>query len=111
MRTAADLLSMLRSQGFSLAAEGDAIRVAPSSRLTAELRDLIRPLKSELVKLLTRRRSEAEELLDHLRREVARLERTWPGGKFPAVRANVVQIAVEVCEGYVRDREMEARCG
>jgi hypothetical protein len=55
--------------------------------------------------------AEADGLLGHLRRELARLERAWPGGKFPPVQANVVQTAVEVCESYVRDRDLEAARG
>jgi hypothetical protein len=55
--------------------------------------------------------AEAEHLLGHLRRELTRLERTWPGGKFPPVTANVVGIFTEVCESYVRDHELEAARG
>src|SRR5262245_48380345 len=55
--------------------------------------------------------SEADRLLDQLHRETGRLERTWPGGKFPQARVKVVQIAVEVCESYVRDHEREAARG
>ena len=55
--------------------------------------------------------AEAERLLDHLRREVARLQAAWPGGKFPPVKANVVQIAVEVCESYATNYDLEAARG
>ena len=55
--------------------------------------------------------AEAERLLDHLRREVARLEAAWPGGKFPPGQANVVQIAVEVCESYATNYDLEAARG
>jgi hypothetical protein len=55
--------------------------------------------------------AEADRLLDHLRRRLARLERAWPKGQFPPVKANVVRIAVEVCESYVRDHDLEAARG
>jgi hypothetical protein len=55
--------------------------------------------------------AEADRLLDHLRRELAQLERAWPGGQFPPVKANVVQVAVEVCESYIRDHDLEAARG
>jgi hypothetical protein len=50
-------------------------------------------------------------LLNYLRCELVRLERTWPGSKFPPVKVNVVQIGVEVCESYVRDHDLEAARG
>jgi hypothetical protein len=49
---AAELLAMLRGRGFTLAAEGHHIRVAPASRLTAELRDAIRANRAELLATL-----------------------------------------------------------
>jgi hypothetical protein len=55
--------------------------------------------------------AEAERLLGRLRHELARLERTWPGGTFPPVRANAVRIFTEVCESYVRDHDLEAARG
>jgi hypothetical protein len=50
--TAAQLLSELARQGFTLIAEGDGIRVRPASRLTEELRQAVRRHKSELLVLL-----------------------------------------------------------
>jgi hypothetical protein len=50
-------------------------------------------------------------LLEHLRRELAWLERLWPKERFPPVKANVIGIYTEVCEGYVRDHELEAARG
>jgi hypothetical protein len=49
--------------------------------------------------------------LEYLHGDVARLERSWPGGKFPPARANVVQLAVEVCESYVQNHQREAARG
>src|SRR4051794_34375564 len=52
MSTVAELLSDLRGQGFTLATEGDRIRITPASRLTAEQRDLVRLHKAELLATL-----------------------------------------------------------
>src|SRR4051794_34335069 len=49
MNTAAELLNELRGQGFTLAADGDRIRVTPATRLTAELRDRLRRHKADLL--------------------------------------------------------------
>jgi hypothetical protein len=48
----ADLLAGLVRQGFALTTEGNDIRVRPASRLTPELRRLIRCHKAELVSAL-----------------------------------------------------------
>jgi hypothetical protein len=48
----ADLLAMLRGQGFTVAVERDRIRVAPASWLTAELRKVIRSHRAELLAAL-----------------------------------------------------------
>ena len=50
--SAAELLVDLQHHGFVLVAEEGNIRIAPSSRLTADLRAAIRAHKSTLVKLL-----------------------------------------------------------
>jgi hypothetical protein len=55
--------------------------------------------------------AEAERLLGHLRRELARLEQAWPGGRLPPVKANAVGVYIEVCEGYVRDHDLEVARG
>jgi len=57
--SAAELLVELDRQGFTLAAEGDRIRVAPASRLTAELRDRIGQHKAELLTALDLKHSHA----------------------------------------------------
>lgn len=48
----AELLAVLRAQGFTLAAVGDRIRVAPASCLTAELRQTIHGHRAELLAIL-----------------------------------------------------------
>jgi hypothetical protein len=50
--TAAELLDMLRDQGFRLTAEGDRVRVTPASRLTAEQRRAIQQHRAELLTAL-----------------------------------------------------------
>jgi hypothetical protein len=52
MTTAAELLDELQGLGFTLSAEGDRIRVTPSSRLPAELRERIRLHRAELLAAL-----------------------------------------------------------
>jgi hypothetical protein len=49
---AAELLTELSSGGFTLAPEGQRIRVRPASRLSAELREAIVANRLELLKLL-----------------------------------------------------------
>jgi hypothetical protein len=49
---ATDLLGELERQGFTVAAEGEGVRVTPASRLTAELRGTIAAAKPELLALL-----------------------------------------------------------
>src|SRR5687768_11317404 len=44
-----ELLTDLRQRGFDLQAEGDQLRVSPSSKLDAELRELIRNHKPALL--------------------------------------------------------------
>jgi hypothetical protein len=119
--TATDLLDDLARQGFCLTPEGDGIRVRPASRLTGELRQVIRAHKAALLALLvdpeepapavTWDQAEAEGLLAELRDGLARRESTWPGRKFPPVKAAVLQIGVEACEAYVRDHDLEAARG
>jgi hypothetical protein len=49
---ARELLIELRRKGFSLAVEGDGIRVRPASQLPAELRQAIVTCKGELLAIL-----------------------------------------------------------
>jgi DNA modification methylase len=64
---AAQLFTSLARQGFTLAAEGDGIRVRPRSRLTDAIRQDIREHKTELLALLADRelwdQSEADRLI------------------------------------------------
>jgi hypothetical protein len=119
--TAAELLSDLIRQGFSITPDGAGIRVKPASRLTTELREAIRAHKAVLLGLLTDAKTsaaprawdqaEAERLLAQLREGITRFELTWPDGKFPPVMANILRIGVEVCEAYIRDHELEVARG
>src|SRR5262245_54557335 len=117
--TAAELLVDLARQGFTLAHEGYDIRVTPASRLTGELRQVIRAHKPALLALLAERRApafvweqaEADRLLAELRAEVVRLGReefrSAPPEMFRTLAADLVAIG----EGYVRGHEMEAARG
>lgn len=53
MTVATALLNRLREQGFRLTPAGDHIIVEPASRLTDELRLMIRASKPELLRVLT----------------------------------------------------------
>jgi hypothetical protein len=50
--TATELLADLARQGFTLAAEGDRVRVRPANRLTDALRQVIREHRDQLLSLL-----------------------------------------------------------
>jgi hypothetical protein len=52
MSDAAELLSELRYQGFTISPKGDAVRVSPATRLTPELRERIRRHKPGLLALI-----------------------------------------------------------
>lgn len=120
--TAASLLSELQALGVRLFLDGDRLGYrAPKGTMTQDLLARVSARKAEMLALIAGPRSpapafvwdqaEAERLLAHLRWELSRLELTWPGGRFPRVEANVVLIAVKVCESYVRDHDLEAARG
>lgn len=48
------LLKAIQTQGYTLAVEGEQLRLTPASRLTAELREAIRAHKAELLALMSR---------------------------------------------------------
>ena len=52
---AADILFRMRADGFRLDVAGQALRVAPASRLTDELRTELRACKTDLLALLKTR--------------------------------------------------------
>jgi len=62
--SAVDLLQELGRRGLKLSAAGTGIRVEPSSRLTDELRSLIRANKSELLAAISQK-TDPEEISDH----------------------------------------------
>jgi hypothetical protein len=126
---AVDLLTDLSSQGFTLAAEGGAIRVRPASRLTEDLRQAIRANKIELLAIISSpatlvtpaRQSkpsaaplapwdaaEASRLLVNLRFEIQRIESVDSRGRPPASLHNVLADALAIAEGYVAKHEAEA---
>jgi hypothetical protein len=116
--TVVQLLANLVCQGFRITRAGDGVRVAPAARLTDEVRQAVRAHKPALLALLSSPRgpapafvwdqAEADRLMAELRDGLVRLEHAWPRGKFPQVKASILQAGVAVCEGYVRDRDLEA---
>jgi hypothetical protein len=121
MTVEGDLMARCRARGVELSVgPGGATLVweagaPPPADLLA---DLARH-KADVLGLLARPRglapawdpAEAERLLSHLRGELARLERAWPGGQFPPAKAGAVRIAAEVCETYALDHDLEAARG
>jgi hypothetical protein len=118
---AAELLADLIRQGFSLAPQGDGIRVTPISQLTADLRHTIVTYKPALLALLTGAekpaaaftwdQAGAEGLLAQLREALARAEAAVFAGKVPAVRVATQRTWLVVAGGYVRNRDLEAARG
>jgi hypothetical protein len=119
--TAADLLADLTRQGFTLAREGEGIRVTPVSRLAAEQRRAVVAHKPALLALLAAPggasgafawdQAEADRLLVRLRDVLARVEAAVAAGNAPAVRAAALRTWLDVAEGFVKDREREAARG
>jgi hypothetical protein len=108
------LLAEARQAGLTVRVEGDRLLIRGPREQEALAKRLLSQ-KAELLGLFREAppwdQAEADRLLDQLRRELARLEHTWPGGKLPPDRQNVVQIGVEECEYYVRNHQLEAACG
>jgi hypothetical protein len=120
MSAAANLLNRLTRQGISLAAEPEGIRVRPASLLTAELRQAILAHKADLLALLRQpagaalppwSQAAADQVLADIRATIARLERGFPGGRFPAPVQNLMTDAIANAERLIRDHEMEAARG
>jgi hypothetical protein len=119
--TAAELLADLTRQGFNLAPEGDGIGVRPARRLTEQQQEAIRAHKPALLTLLaappqlapsfTWDQAEAERLLGQIREALARVERAVAADEAPAHRVAVVQLWLEVAEGFVKNRKAEAARG
>jgi hypothetical protein len=55
--------------------------------------------------------AEAERLLAQLREALARVDADVAAGKASAVRAAAIRTWLEVAEGYVKDRDLEAARG
>jgi hypothetical protein len=117
--TAVELLDDLTRRGFSMAREGDGIRVTPASRLTADVRQEVRAHRAELLALLAGRQepafawdqAEADHLLAQMRGALARAEAATAAGEVPAVRVAAMRTWLEVGVAYVIDREREAARG
>jgi hypothetical protein len=119
--TAAELLADLTREGFTLLPEEAGIRVTPASRLTPDVRKIIAEHKPALLALLAESRrpatvfvwdqAEADKLLADLREALARVGSAVAAREAPPVRLAVLRTWLEVAEGYVNDREMEAARG
>jgi hypothetical protein len=94
--TATELLDDLACRGFTLAREGDGIRLTPATRLTVDLRQAIAAHKPALLALLAGPdrpsggfawdQAEADRLLARLREALARVEAAraaWPPDGIP----------------------------
>src|SRR5262249_35845756 len=127
--TVDELLEDLARQGFTLAAEGDGIRVRPVSRLPEELRQALRRRKPEVLAILAARPAPlspappsepsaadwdvaaAARLLAELQAEVERIEAREFGGRLPEPLQSVLTDALALGEQYVRDHAAEAARG
>jgi hypothetical protein len=84
MSAATALLAELRGQGFVITPKGDALRVAPATHLTPELRELIRRHKPGLLALVRGsfgNCAECGRALDGRRRCLRCHYRVCPGGR------------------------------
>src|SRR5262245_32567023 len=112
---AAELLADIRRRGINVAAAEGGLRVAPSSRLSPELREQLRAHKAEVLALLVGEQSavpaEMEHVLKELRQQLALVERDRHGGRFPEPIARLVADGVALCEGHIRGQEKLAAHG
>ena len=90
------LLHILEHRGFTVTAEGGALRVSPGSRLTDELRFAIRERKAELLAMLSRPDSS----------DLARFLAWGEAHGWPGMQAG----SVEVAHGEAAWRTFAERC-
>jgi hypothetical protein len=130
--SAIDLLTDLYRQGFTLAAEGGGIRLRPASRLTEDLRQVIRANKPELLAIISSAATlvtpvpaskpsappvapwdaaEANRLLEELRVDIRRIESVDFGGRPPTPLQHVLADALVIAEGFIANHELEAARG
>jgi hypothetical protein len=130
--SAVNLLTDLIHLGFSLAAEGDSIRVRPASQLTEDLRQAIRANKTELLAIISSPAAvvtplrpskpsaaplapwdaaEASRLLEELRFEIQRIESVDFRGRPPGPLHNVLADALAIAQVFIANHELEAARG
>lgn len=113
--TARDLLRYLRSEGYSLQADGDTLLVSPVSRMEPDLKARVREAKPKLLAEL--RREQVERLLDlapvdsetglpdlpadepATARQVERLRELATHAAFGSKGPRVIEIVEEAVEG------------
>jgi hypothetical protein len=109
-----DVLKLARSRGLTLwAGPGGQLCWRCEGPLPDDLRALLTEHKSALLELLPPAwdQDEADRLLAEARSASEYAETKYKAGRMTDVQRNVVQIWLEVAEGYARDHEMEARRG
>jgi len=114
------LLRRLAERDVVLFLEGGALRYsAPPGAYTSELREEDAAHRAEVIIALATfpsvpwllQRHDAEELLVRLHADLIRIKHEDYGGTFPPVKASVIGLWIEVCEGYVNDHALEAARG
>jgi hypothetical protein len=108
------LLAEARRAGLAIWAEGGKLHIRGPREEEALARQLL-ARKAELLPLLAGvpvcDRQEAERLLEHLRRELARVERDEYLGRFPELVARLTADGIALCEGHVRNHAQLAARG
>src|SRR5262249_26541582 len=87
--TAAALIETFQSRGLSIRADGDSIKVSPSSALTDDDRQAIRSHKAGLLDLLSRR-SQSDSLLSI---EIEGASPPAPEGSTPVITIRSYEVA------------------
>jgi hypothetical protein len=109
-----DVLRLVRERGVFLWPGPDGqLRWRCVGQLPDDLRQRLVAHKAEILALLPPRwnPSAAESLLAKVRVAVAHAAAEHKASRMTAVRRNVVGLWLEVCEGFARDHEVEARHG
>jgi hypothetical protein len=112
--TPEELLAAATAAGLSVSAKADRLVVRGPRRAQALAEELLRH-KEAILPLVPRAppwdQAEADRLLARVRAALAHAEVEHRAGRMDEARRNAVRTWLEVCEGYVRDREAEARRG
>jgi hypothetical protein len=109
--TPVQLLAQARVAGLSVVADAGRL-VVRGPKAAADLARQLIARKTELLPLLpVWDQAEANRLLSEARGAAARAEAAYRAGRMTEARRNAVALWRDVCEGYVGNRDLEARRG